>query len=85
MENVAVTGQLIGQVERLAVLQTGGVTGGHLPAQVVPGIDMLEFGAEHSGVEVVQAAIEAEAVDVALGGAVIGAVCAPSRRCRHCW
>ena len=47
------------------------VTRGPFPAEVVPVVDMFQLGAEHSGVQIVQTAVESEAVAGALLGAVI--------------
>ena len=55
----------------LRALEPGRVARGRLAAQVVPGVDVLELGAEDGGVDVVQAAVEAEAVDVAGVGTVV--------------
>src|SRR5437870_7682289 len=66
-----VTGQLDRQVEVAAVLQAGGVTGGPLAPQIVPPVNVFEFGAEHAGVQVVQTAVETVAVNVARVRSVI--------------
>ena len=77
MEDVAVARQLGWQVNGLCALKAGGVAGGPLAAQVVPGVDVLELGAEDAGVQVVQAAVEAIAVDVAGIGAVVAQLADP--------
>ena len=63
--------QLDRQVEGLAALEAGGVASGPLAAGVVLLVNVLELGAQDAGVEVVQAAVEAVAVDVAGGRAVV--------------
>src|SRR6185369_17244958 len=65
MEHVAITRKFGGQSEILRPFQTGGVTRGPFAPQIVPGIDVLEFGAEDAGVQVIEPAVEPEAVDVA--------------------
>ena len=52
-------------------LQARGVARGPLDALVVPLVDVLQLRAEDAGVEVVEPAVEAEAVDVALVRAVV--------------
>src|ERR1700683_4541469 len=71
MKNVASTGRLERQREIFRALETRGVTGRRGAAKVVPGVDMLELCAEDGRVDVVLAAVEAEAVNVAGVGTVV--------------
>ncbi len=63
---VAVARPRVRQIEMCPALQPCRVPGGPLNALVVPRVDVLQLGAEDAGMEVVQAAVEAEAVDVSL-------------------
>ena len=65
MKDVSVTDQLDRQIEVAATLEPGAVTRGPLPPQVVPRVDVLELGAEHAGVQIIQTAVETVAVNVA--------------------
>src|ERR1035437_4266423 len=71
VKHMAVTLQLDRQIERLATLEAGSVASSPLAAGGVILGDVLELGAEDAGVQVVQAAVEAETVDVARGRAVV--------------
>ena len=44
---------------------------GPLNALIVPRMDVLQLGAQHAGVQIVEPAVEAVAVDVALGRSVV--------------
>src|SRR5882672_7960781 len=71
MKDVPVADQFDRQIEVTATLQSGAVTRGPLPSQVVPRVNVLELGAEHPGVQIIEAAVETVAVDVARVRAVI--------------
>src|SRR2546429_4489314 len=71
MKDVPVAGQFDRQIEVSATLQPGAVTRGPLPSQIVPSVDVLELGAEHAGVQVVETTVETVAVNVASVRAVI--------------
>src|SRR5689334_15512167 len=71
MKNVMVTLALGGESEILRTFQAGSVTSGPFPAEVIPGINVLELGAEDAGVKIVQSAVESVAMDVAGVGAVV--------------
>ena len=71
MEDVPVTGQFDREVKMAAVLESGGVARRPLPSQVIPRVDVLEFGAEDAGLQIVEAAVETEAMNVARVRAVI--------------
>src|SRR6185369_9942187 len=71
MKYVPITRQFGGQGEILRPLQTGGVTHSPFAAQIVPGIDVLEFGAEDAGMQVIEPAVEPKAVDVSRIGPMI--------------
>src|SRR5262245_37393036 len=66
MEDVSVTREFDRQVEVAAVFQTGRVASGPFSAKVVPLIDVLEFRTDNAGMQIVEPAVEAEAVHVAL-------------------
>ncbi len=70
--HVAVARLLVRQVEGLGTLKALGVVLGQFDAVVVPLVDVFEFGAQDAGLDVVQTAVEAEAVHVA-GGRAVGA------------
>jgi hypothetical protein len=53
------------------ITQAGGVARGPLAAQGVPFVEVLQLGAEHSGLQVVQAAVVAHAVAGSLIGPVV--------------
>ena len=69
--DMAIAFPLRRQGKILCALETSSVTGGPFAAQIIPGVNVLKLGAQHPRVEVVQAAIESEAVHVALVRAVI--------------
>ena len=71
MKDVPVADQFNRQIKVAASLQPGAVTGGPLPPQVVPRVDVLELGAEHAGMQIIQTAVETVAVNVARVRAVI--------------
>src|SRR5689334_12717519 len=66
MEDVPVTGTDVGEIDGRRSLQSGGVAGGPLNALIVPCVNVLQLRAEHTGMEIVEPAVESEAVDVAL-------------------
>src|ERR1035437_908157 len=71
MIDVVVTGRFVGKMDVGGVAEARGVTRGPLPAQGVPFVDMLQFGAEHSGLQVVQAAVVTHAVAGPFAGPVV--------------
>src|SRR6516225_3573570 len=71
MENVPVTRQLHRQVDVLTILQSRGVARGPLPPLVIVFVDVLELRAENSGMQIVQAAVESETVNIACIGAMV--------------
>ena len=77
MEHMAVARHFVREGECLAPLQASGVAGGQLAAQIVPGINVLELGAEDPGVHVVQPAVEAVTVNVAGVGTVVAQLANP--------
>src|SRR5271157_1922606 len=62
MIDVVVTGSLVGELDVGGAAQAGGVTRGPLAAQRVPFVDMFQLGAEHAGLQVVQAAVVTHAM-----------------------
>ena len=85
VKDVVVALQLDRQGEGLATLEALGIAGGPLAADVVILVDVLELGAEDAGVEVVQAAVEAEAVDIARGRTVVAQPADGGIDLRGCW
>ena len=85
MEHVTVPGTADGRSICVAPDKSRGVARRPLDALIVPGVDVLQLGAEHAGVEIVETAVEPVAVDVALGRSRGCAACGPSRRCRRRW
>src|SRR6266545_2487602 len=71
MKDVTISRSLIRKREVARVLEAGGVARRPLPPQVVPLIDVLELGAEHAGVDIVEAAVESEAMARPLLGAMV--------------
>src|SRR4029079_16266757 len=71
MEDVTVAGLHVRQVDVRRLAQTGGVELRPLDPIVVPLVDVLQLGAENSGVDVVETAVEAKAVNVALARSVV--------------
>src|SRR5439155_12635425 len=74
MKDMPVADQLNRQIKVVATLEPGAVTGRPLPPQVVPRVDVLELGAEHAGVQIIETTVETVAVDVARVRAVIARV-----------
>jgi len=71
MKYMAIAWQLGRQVQVPAIFEARCVPRRPLASLVVVFIDVLEFGAQNAGVEIIQAAIETEAVDVAGVRAVV--------------
>src|ERR1043166_5154082 len=55
------------QAEILCPFQAGGIARRPFAAQIVPRVDVLELGAQNAGVQIVQPAVESEAVEIAAG------------------
>ncbi len=70
MEHVAITRRFVRQGEVLRAFEACGVTRGEFAAVVVPLVDVLELGAQDTGVNVVETAVETVAVNVTGVGAV---------------
>jgi len=62
---MAVARHFVGQGDMFGSSEAGRVASGQFAAVIVPGIDVLELGAENGGVNVVQPAVETETVDIA--------------------
>ena len=68
--HMAVSRLVIGQVKRFGARQAGGIPVRQLDAVVVPLVDVFQLGAKDPGVNIVQTAVEPEAVNVTGGGPV---------------
>src|SRR5438309_10684079 len=71
VEDGTVAGLVGWQCEALSAVEASGVPGSPLPAQVVILVNVLEFGAQDPRVQIVQAAVETETMDVARGRAMV--------------
>src|ERR1035437_763146 len=71
MIDVVVTRRLVRKMDVGGVAQARGVARGPLAAQDVPIVEVLQLGAEHSGLQVVQAAVIAHAVAGSFAGPVV--------------
>src|SRR4051812_37699416 len=69
--NVVIAGLFGRQYKVLRSFETGGISSSPFPAQVIPGIDVFELGAQDSSMQVVQAAVKAVAVNIPLIRAMI--------------
>src|SRR4029453_9637501 len=71
MEHVAVARPHVRELDVRRLAQTGRIPFGPLDTVVVPVMDVLQFRAQDSRVDVVETAVEAEAVNVALVRAMV--------------
>ena len=78
VEDVTVPGTGVRQVDVRRACQSRCIACRPVDALIVPGVDVLQLGAEHAGVQIVETAVEPEAVDVPLVRAVIAQL--PDRR-----
>src|SRR5439155_949639 len=66
MEYVTITFSLARQAKILRCFQTCAVTSGPLPAQIIPRVNVLEFRAQNPRMNVIQPAVKAETMHIAL-------------------
>jgi len=71
MIDVAVPGQFDGKIDCPTIFESGGVSCCPFTALVVPFVNVFQFGAEDSGVEVIKAAVETKAVNVSFVRAMV--------------
>jgi len=71
MVDVAVARSSVGQADEVEILEAGVVGGGDLDAAIGPRADVLELGAQDARVQIVEPAVEAGAVVVALALAMV--------------
>src|SRR2546422_6723143 len=71
MEDVAITFSLEWQSETLRSFQAGGVASRPFSPQIIVLVNVLQFGAQDAGVEIVQPTVETEAMDISSVRAVV--------------
>jgi hypothetical protein len=71
MEYMPVARVDVGEPDEITIRHTSGIFSGDLNPAVAPGGDVFELGTENPGMQVIQTAVEAEAVHIALIGAVV--------------
>src|SRR3972149_9895267 len=71
MEYMPVARADVGELDETPICQACGIFPGDLNPAIAPGTNVLELGAENTGMQVIQTTVEAEAVHIALIGAMV--------------